>query len=114
MIMKNNRKNFNQLHKDLVTRLLEGDGTASHSMRKSAFDNSISSEPLKKLIDKICFHSYSITDRDFDEMKEAGLNENQLFELVICAAVGQASRQYNNALAALAEAVDNKRSGHAS
>jgi len=30
--------------------------------------------------------------------------EDQLFELIICAAVGQASRQYEAGLAALAEA----------
>ena len=38
-------------------------------------------------------------------MKESGLTEDQIFELVVCAAVGQATRQYESALEALAAAV---------
>jgi alkylhydroperoxidase/carboxymuconolactone decarboxylase family protein YurZ len=37
-------------------------------------------------------------------VKESGLSEDEVFELVVCAAVGQAARQYESALAALAEA----------
>jgi hypothetical protein len=34
-----------------------------------------------------------------------GTSEDQIFELVICAAIGQATRQYETALEALAEAM---------
>jgi alkylhydroperoxidase/carboxymuconolactone decarboxylase family protein YurZ len=34
----------------------------------------------------------------------AGLSEDQLFEIMVCAAIGQAHRQYTSALAALAAA----------
>ena len=34
-------------------------------------------------------------------MKESGLSEDQIFELVVCAAIGQATRQYQSALGAL-------------
>ena len=101
--------NFKQLHKALVSRLLEGEGKASHSQRKAAFNNTVSSEPLKKLIDKISFSSYKIVDSDFDEMKVAEFNEDQIFELVISAAVGQATRQYESAFSALTEALNNKK-----
>jgi hypothetical protein len=36
--------------------------------------------------------------------KASGFSEDQLFELVICAAVGQSARLYEAGLAALAEA----------
>jgi hypothetical protein len=31
----------------------------------------------------------------------SGLSEDQVFEIVVCAAIGQATRQYDTALAAL-------------
>jgi hypothetical protein len=34
-------------------------------------------------------------------VKQSGLSEDQVFEIVVCAAIGQASRQYNAALGAL-------------
>jgi hypothetical protein len=104
--MKNSRKNFKQLHIDLVNRILEGDGVASHSQRKDAFNNGFTTEPLKLLIDKVVNCAYTITEKDFDEAKTSGLSEDYLFELVICAAVGQAAKQYDNALGALAEALN--------
>ena len=38
---------------------------------------------------------------------QAGFTDDQLFELVICAAVGQSTRQYEAALTALAGATAN-------
>jgi hypothetical protein len=45
-----------------------------------------------------------VTEADFAAAKASGLSEDQLFELVVCAAVGQSTRQYEAGLAALAEA----------
>jgi len=42
-------------------------------------------------------------------MELEGLSEDQIFELVVCAAIGQATRQYQSALGALAEAVAHER-----
>jgi len=36
----------------------------------------------------------------------SGLSEDQIFEIVVCAAIGQATRQYDTALAALAAATE--------
>jgi len=57
------------------------------------------------LIEKVARHSYKVTDEDVAAVRAAGLSEDQIFEIVVCAAVGQASRQYASALAALASAV---------
>ena len=46
-----------------------------------------------------------VTDADFAAARAAGFSEDQLFELVICAAVGQSARLYDTGLAALADAV---------
>jgi alkylhydroperoxidase family enzyme len=87
--------------KALVRRILEGAGKASPSERRAAFNNSGLSEPLGALVDKVARHAYRITDQDISAARLAGLSEDQVFEIVVCAAIGQATRQYDTALAAL-------------
>jgi alkylhydroperoxidase family enzyme len=89
-------------HQAVVTRVLEGDGRASRAERRAAFDNTTLTEPLHGLISKVAEHPTQVTDDDIAAVKASGLSEDQIFELVVCAAVGQASRQHQNALAALA------------
>ena len=88
-------------HQALVNRVLEGDGRASRAERRAAFDDATLIEPLRGLISKVAKNPTQITDDDIAGLKEAGLSEDQIFELVVCAAVGQATRQYQNALSAL-------------
>jgi alkylhydroperoxidase/carboxymuconolactone decarboxylase family protein YurZ len=54
-----------------------------------------------------------VTDEDVAAATEAGLPEDEIFELVVCAAFGEASRQLNGALAAL-DAATAARGGEAS
>jgi hypothetical protein len=93
-----------QLHRELVARVLKGNGKAAPELRRGAFENAGLSEPIRTLIDKVANHANRITDEDVAAVRAAGLTEDQIFEIVICAAIGQASRQYTSALAALAGA----------
>lgn len=79
--------------------------------RRAAFDNAELTTPLNKLIDKVASHAYRATDEDMAAVKACGLSDDQIFELVVCAAVGQAGRQYDQALQALNAAIE--RSEHA-
>lgn len=90
----------------LVQRVLEGAGKASPSERRSAFNNSDLAEPLATLVDKVARHANTVIDDDIATAKASGLSEEQLFEIVVCAAIGQASRQYDVALAALDTAIE--------
>src|SRR6185437_9030749 len=90
-----------EARKTLVKRILEGDGIASSSDRRAAFNNSASTGPLAALVDKVARHANRITDQDISAARESGISEDQIFEIVVCAAVGQANRQFNAALAAL-------------
>jgi hypothetical protein len=90
-----------QARKVLVARILEGDGRASHAQRRAAFDNAGLAEPLSTLINKLTKHAYKVTDEDIAAAREAGLSEDQVFEIAVCAAVGQAARQYDAAVVAL-------------
>jgi hypothetical protein len=82
----------------LVKRILEGDGRASTQARRAAFD-----APKGPLLEKVARHAYKVTDEDVAAAK-AATSEDEVFETVVCTAVGQAKRQYDAALAALEEA----------
>ena len=84
----------------VIKRVLEGDGHATRDQRKEAF----SPAGGPPLLDKVRTQAARISDEDVAAAKASGLSEDQIFELVACAAIGQATRQYESALAALAEA----------
>jgi hypothetical protein len=85
----------------LEKRILEGQGDASAADRRDAFQNSGLAEPLGTLVDKVARHAYRVSDEDIAAARESGLSEDQIFEIVACAAIGQATRQYDTAIAAL-------------
>ena len=99
------------IHDPLVNRILQGPGQAPADQRARAFDNANLPEPLRLLLDKVATRSAQVTDADFATAMEAGFTDDQLFELVICAAVGQSTRQYETGLAALAEAIADTETG---
>ena len=100
-------------HRALVDRVLHVEGKASAEQRARAFNNNGLSPPLDRLIDKVVDRPAQITDADLAAAKAAGCTEDQLFELVICAAVGQSTRLYEAGLAALAEATATGRPSNA-
>jgi hypothetical protein len=87
--------------KALIIRILEGNGKTPLLERKCAFDNMGLAEPLSKLVDKVAKHAYQVTDEDIDAVKASGLREDQILEILVCAAVGQATRQYDAGIAAV-------------
>jgi alkylhydroperoxidase/carboxymuconolactone decarboxylase family protein YurZ len=97
---------FKRAHKALVSRILEGDGRASRAQRRSTFDDTGLDEPMRTLITKVAKHACSVADEDIAAARASGLSEDQIFEMVVSAAIGQATRQYNTALAALDAATE--------
>jgi hypothetical protein len=93
--------NKRSVHRLLVNRILEGPGRSPADQRAGAFDNARLPEPVRVLLDKVATKSAQVTDADFATAIEAGFTDDQLFELVICAAVGQSTRQYEEGLASL-------------
>jgi alkylhydroperoxidase family enzyme len=89
------------LHRALVAAILEGKGHASLEIRRAAFDNHGLAEPVRTFADKVANRARTVTDSDIDLLRKSGLSEDQIYEIVVCASVGQATRQYTNALSAL-------------
>jgi alkylhydroperoxidase family enzyme len=95
----------------LQDRILNGDGRASPDERIRAFNNADFVEPLRALLGKVATRPTQVTEADFTAARASGFSEDKIFELVICAAVGQSTRQYEAGLAALAEAIANGEGG---
>lgn len=92
---------FSRLHRELLDRVLGSTGTAPAEVRRAAFDNAGLDASIRTLVEKVARRSYQVTDDDVAAARAAGFTEDQIFEIVVCAAVGQADRQYADALAAL-------------
>lgn len=90
-----------EAQKALVKRILGGDGKASASERRAAFNDSGLAEPLRTLVNKVVRYAYRVTDEDINAVRVSGLSEDQVFEIMVCAAIGHATRQYDTAHAAL-------------
>ena len=80
---------------------VDGPGIAKKETRRAAFENKDVPETAKKLVAKVAKNAWKVTDEDIAGAKAAGLSEDEIFELVICAALGQATRQLDAALGAL-------------
>lgn len=88
----------------LADRVRSGDGRASAEQRARAFNNEGLPPPLDTLIAKVAATPTRVTEADLAGAKAAGCTEDELFELVVCAAVGKSTRLYEAGLAALAQA----------
>ena len=95
----------------LKDRILNGDGSASPGQRVRAFNNADLPEPLHAFLDKVATRPTQVTEADFAATRASGFSEDEIFELVICAAVGQSTRQYEAGLTALTGAVANAEGG---
>jgi hypothetical protein len=91
-------------HRALVDRVVRGAGVTTPEQRARAFaHDDVSPAPVSALLDKVVTRPTQITDADVTAAKDAGCAEDQLFELVIAAALGHSTRLYEAGLAALAE-----------
>lgn len=57
--------------------------------------------PTDALVDRVARHAWTVRDQDVAAPLAAGVSEDVVFELAVCAALGQATRQIEAALAAL-------------
>ena len=64
------------------------------AQRRAAFDNIGLEAPLGTLIEKVAKRAHKVTDEDIAAVRAVGLSEDEIFEIVVCGAVGQAIRQH--------------------
>lgn len=93
-----------KLRRAVVDRVLNGAGRTAAGARHAAFDNQDVPLEARALIDTVTRHAWKVTDEDVAAATRAGLSDDEVFELVVAAALGQSTRQIDVALAALDEA----------
>jgi alkylhydroperoxidase family enzyme len=79
--------------------VIDGPGRTDAALRRRIASGQPQPE-LKALVRKIHDQPYAVTDRDIDALRSR-YTEDQLFELIVAAALGAAEDRLNAALAAL-------------
>jgi hypothetical protein len=85
----------------VVATVLKGPGVSSAAARQAAFDNRGVDARAAALVDKVSRRAWTVADDDVAAVKAAGVSEDEIFELTVAAALGQATRQLQAALAAV-------------
>jgi hypothetical protein len=90
--------------RDAVLRtVLDGPGTTDPSLRYAAAEGVGMPDDLKTLVEKIHRHAYKVTDEEIAAL-QAKYSDDQLFEIVVSAAVGASRQRLMAGLKALEEA----------
>ena len=71
------------LHRELVSRAIDGEGRASRAMRRSALNNDALEDPTRTLVSKMALDAKSVTDEDFRAVRAAEFSEEEIFEIVV-------------------------------
>ena len=82
--------------------VLEGPGLTDAALRQQVARGQPPPE-LEALVRKIREHAYRVTDADVDALRSR-YTEDQLFEIIVSAAVGAAEHRLRRAMAALEDA----------
>ena len=90
----------------VIARAKDGAGYTTLADRDAAFHQRLAdfAPAVRDLLAKVAKHAWRVTDEDVAAAKAAGITEEQLFELIVCATLGQAKRQYDGAMHDVEEA----------
>jgi hypothetical protein len=91
------------LRERVIESVLRGPGESDPQLRAAAAAGSGAPPELQQLIDKIHRHAYKVTDDDIARLQEK-YTDDQLFEIVVSAAVGASRLRLSAGLEALEEA----------
>ena len=92
-----------------VDALLSQPGETEASLRRIVLEQNRSGGgqlpgALRDLVDKIAHQPWTITDRDFAQLKTAGYSESQLYEITMAASLGAGLMRFDAGLRAIEEA----------
>jgi alkylhydroperoxidase family enzyme len=87
----------------VLDRVLSGPGVAEPALRRAAAEGAGLPGDLQTLVEAIELHAYRVTDEDLTRLR-ASYDDDQLFEIVVSAALGASRRRLAAGLAALERA----------
>ncbi|HEY2379250.1 MAG TPA: hypothetical protein VGH98_24930 [Gemmatimonadaceae bacterium] len=88
------------LRDQVLKRVLKGAGETEQSLRQAAAAGTGLPPDLQHLVDKIQEHAYKVTDEDVARLQQA-YDDDQLFEIIVSAALGASRKRLLAGLAAL-------------
>jgi hypothetical protein len=91
------------LRRRVIERVVAGDGESSRAVRAAAARGADLPADLQPLVEKIHRHAYRVTDTDIETL-QATYSDDQLFEIIVSAALGASERRLQAGLTALDEA----------
>ena len=91
------------LRNNVIKRVLDGAGVATPAQRRVAFEGKGAAPELQALIDKVEAHAYKVSDEDLRQL-QAKYSDDELFEIIVSAALGASERRLLAGLEALDEA----------
>src|SRR5262245_24229635 len=91
---------FETIRRALEEAVLRGPGATSPALRQRVAGNRDVPEVLAPLLEKVRVHAYKVTDEDIAALK-GKYTDDELFEIIVSCAVGEAERRMGAVLAAL-------------
>jgi hypothetical protein len=89
-----------KLRDEVLRHVLLGPGTTEPALRNAAANDAGLPGELQPLVDKIHAHAYKVTDEDLARQKNT-YSDDQLFEIVVSAALGASRKRLLAGLRAL-------------
>lgn len=91
-------ESFTALRVRLVDRVVEGEGETPTTLRRAARANAGLDGATQQLVERVVRYPSEVNDDDLAAARSEGRSEDAVFELVVCAALGEAERQLDEAL----------------
>jgi predicted RNA polymerase sigma factor len=98
---------YAKLRDEVLRRVIEGPGESEPAVRRAAAEGPGVPPDLQALIDKVHSRAYTVTDADVARL-QATYGDDQLFEIIVSAALGASRRRLFAGLSALEQAVERK------
>lgn len=94
---------FSEARQALLAQVKEQPGHTTPESRLSAFNDAGMSNSLEALVHKIHHYPYKVNDEDIAALR-CTFTDDELFEVIVCAALGGAEKRLQAGLRALTEA----------
>lgn len=96
---------FSALRSAVQQAILGRDGVTDRATRRRAYDGEGEQGAIAAYVATVQRNAYRVDDEMMAAVRQAGLGDDAIFELTVATAVGEATRQFDAAMAALAAAL---------
>jgi hypothetical protein len=94
-----------KLRDEVLEQVLGGPGQTEPTLRRAAANGTGLPSDLQPLVAKIQAHAYKVTDADIARLRSSR-SDDELFEIVVSAALGASSKRLFSGLRALEDATE--------